>query len=132
MAQVGNWGKQIRFSVNSESQLTFKSFKRTVTGRWAKHSILKGKPRLEFQGADASGITMDVTVSAARGVKPESVIKALERACEGGTVEYLYVGGKRVGSGKMYLESVSESWDEIWNKGELVRATLSLTFSEYT
>ncbi len=132
MAQVGNWGRNITFSVNSDKQLTFSGFKRTVAGRWTKHSILKGKPRLEFQGADASGVNMEVTVSAARGVKPENTIKTLERACENGTVDYLYVGGRKVGSGKMYLESMSESWDEIWNKGELVRATLSLTFAEYT
>lgn len=41
------------------------------------------------------------------------------------------IGGKKIGKNKMYLESVSETWDEIWNKGELARATLSLTFSEY-
>ncbi len=132
MAQVGNWGRNIKFSVNSEKQLTFRGFKRTVSGRWAKHSILRGKPRTEFQGPDASGVAMEVTVSAAHGVKPGSTIKALESACENGTIDYLYVGGRKVGNGRMYLESISESWDEIWNQGELVRATLSLTFAEYT
>lgn len=132
MAEIGNWGKEIRFSVNSNRQLTFTGFQRNVSGRWAKHSVLNGKPKLEFQGPDASGVSMEVVVSAERGVKPRSTILNLERACENGTVAYLFVGGKRVGNNKMYLESVSETWDEVWNKGELARATLNLTFSEYT
>ena len=114
MARVGNWGKSIQFSVNSQKQITFRGFKRTVAGRWAKHSILNQKPRMEFQGPESSGVVMEVVVSAMHGVKPRTIIQTLERACE------------------MYLESISETWDEIWNQGELVRATLSLTFSEYT
>lgn len=131
MEKIGNWGKSIQFSVNSQKQLTFNGFKRTVTGRWAKHSILHKKPKMEFQGPDASGVTMDVVISAAHGVKPRNIINNLEKACENGTVDYLYVGGKKIGANKMYLESISETWDEVWNKGELVRATLNLTFSEY-
>lgn len=132
MAKIGNWGKSIQFSVNSQKQLTFSGFKRTVAGRWAKHSILNQKPKMEFQGPDASGVAMEVVVAAEHGVKPRNTINILEKACEKGTVDYLYVGGKKVGAHKMYLESISETWDEVWNKGELVRATLSLTFSEYT
>ena len=74
---------------------------------------------------------MEVVVSAHLGVSPKDIIEKLEKACEKGKIDYLYVGGKKVGKGKMYLESVSETWDEVWNKGELARATLSLTFSEY-
>ena len=58
-------------------------------------------------------------------------LEKLEKACESGTVDYLYIGGKKVGTGKMKLESISETWDEIWNSGQLVKAKVSLTFSEY-
>lgn len=132
MAKIGNWGKSIKFSVNSQKQLTFSEMKREVAGRWAKHSILHKKPRMEFQGPDSAGVTMEVVVSAEHGVKPRNTINILEKACENGTVDYLYIGGKKVGTNKMYLESISETWSEVWNKGELVKAALSLTFSEYT
>lgn len=132
MAEIGNWGKDIRFSVNADKQLTFRGFQRSVSGRWAKHAVLNRKPKTEFQGPDASSVAMEVVVAASHGVRPRSIIQALERACENGTADYLFVGGKKEGSHKMYLESISETWDEIWNKGELARATLSLTFSEYT
>lgn len=132
MAKIGNWGRHIKFSVNSEKVLSFKDFKRTVKGRWADHLIINEKPKKEFQGPDASSVTMDVVLSAHLGVSPKDTIEKLEKACEKGKIEYLYIGGKKVGKCKMYLESVSETWDEIWNKGELARATLSLTFTEYS
>lgn len=131
MAKIGNWGRHIKFSVNAEKQLSFRDFKRTVKGRWADHPIINEKPKKEFQGPDSDSVTMEVMVSAAMGVSPKDVISDLEKACQKGKVDYLYVGGKKVGSGKMYLESISETWDEVWNRGELARATLSLTFSEY-
>lgn len=131
MAKIGNWGRHIKFSVNSDKVLSFKNFKRTVKGRWADHPIINEKPKKEFQGPDASRVTLDVVLSAYLGTSPKDTIKALEEACENGKAEYLYIGGKKVGKGKMYLESIDEAWDEIWNKGELARATLSLTFAEY-
>lgn len=131
MGQIANWGKTITFEVSSNKVLTFGKFKRTVSARWKAHNIIGQKPKGEFAGADASGVTLEAVLAAEHGVKPRSMLDKLEKACEGGTVDYLYVGGKKVGTYKMCLESISESWDEIWNKGELVKATVSLTFSEY-
>lgn len=128
---IGNWGKTITFEVNSGKILNFQNFKRSVAGRWKKHAIIGKKPRNEFAGPDASSVTMDVVLAAEHGIKPRSVIKKMEKAVEKGKIAHLYVGGKKVGTGKMLLESMSETWDEVWNGGELVKATLSLTFSEY-
>ena len=47
MAKIGNWGRHIKFSVNSEKILSFKGFKRTVKGRWADHPIINEKPKKE-------------------------------------------------------------------------------------
>ena len=109
---IGNWGTVIVFEVSSRKILNFQNLKRSVSGRWKKHSIIGKKPRSEFTG-------------------PESLISSLEKAAEKGQIEYLYIGGKKIGSKKMYLESISETWNEVWNNGELVKATVSLTFSEY-
>lgn len=131
MGKIGNWGKTTTFEVSSQKTLTFNNFKRTVSARWKAHNVIGGKPKSEFAGPDASGVTMEVTLAAERGVKPRSTLEKLEKACEGGTVDYLYVGGKKVGTGKMKLESISETWSEVWNGGELVKAKVTLTFSEY-
>ena len=131
MGKIGNWGKTITFEVSSSKTLTFNNFKRTVSGRWNTHNIVNGKPKSEFAGPDLSGVTLEAVLAAERGVRPRATLENLEKACEGGTVDYLYIGGGKVGTGKMKLESISETWDEIWNSGELVKAKVSLTFSEY-
>lgn len=129
---VGNWGKTITFVVNSKKVLTFKKMTRTVSARWTAHDIVGKKPKYEFTGPEASKVEIsDVLLSAYHGIKPRTMIEKLEKAIEEGKVDYLYIGGKKIGKNKMKLESMSETWDEIWNKGELVRATVDLTFSEY-
>lgn len=129
---IGNWGSVIKFEVSTRKMLTFQNMKRTVSGRWENHAILNKKPKGEFKGPDASGTTMDVLLSAEHGVNPRTMLTNIESAVESGRAEYLYIGGRKIGSGKMVIESVSETWNEVWNNGELVKATASLTFSEYS
>lgn len=131
MGQIANWGETIKFEVSSSKVLTFNDFKRTVSGRWKKHDIVGKKPRGEFAGPEAAGITMAVTISAEHGVKPLATLDKLEKAAEKGTVDFLFVGGQKIGSNKLCLESVSETWDKIWGAGELVSAKVNLTFTEY-
>lgn len=128
---IGNWGKIIKFEVTSKKMLTFSDFKRTVSGRWNEHPIIGEKTKTEFAGTDAGNVSMEITLSAEQGVNPRAILDKLEKAVESGNVDYLYIGGKKVGTGKMVLESVSETWDEIWKQGELVRARATLVFKEY-
>lgn len=131
MAQIGNFGKLITFEVSSEKMLALKDLKRTVAGRWKKHEIVGAAPRSEFQGPDLDKTTVTAILSAEHGVKPRATIERLEAAARSGEVDYLIIGGKRVGTGKVYISSISEEWDTIWNKGELVKATINITFAEY-
>ena len=131
MAQIGNFGKLITFEVSSEKMLSLKDLKRTVAGRWKKHEIVGAAPRSEFQGPDLDETTVTAILSAEHGVKPRATIERLEAAARSGEVDYLIIGGKRVGTGKVYISSISEEWDTIWNKGELVKATINITFAEY-
>lgn len=131
MAQIGNFGKLITFEVSSEKMLALKDLKRTVAGRWKKHEIVGAAPRSEFQGPDLDETTVTAILSAEHGVKPRATIERLEASARSGEVDYLIIGGKRVGTGKVYISSISEEWDTIWNKGELVKATINITFAEY-
>ncbi len=131
MATIGNFGKLITFEVSSEKMLALKDLKRTVAGRWKKHEIVGAAPRSEFQGPDLDETTITAILSAEHGVKPRATIERLEAAARSGEVDYLIIGGKRVGTGKVYISSISEEWDTIWNKGELIKATINITFAEY-
>ena len=123
MGKIGNFGKTITFEVSSN---------KIVSARWQAHSLLGKKPKSEFLGPDADETTLTVVLSAEHGVKPRATLEKLENAVASGTVDYLVIGGKIVGKNKVYLESMSEEWNCVWNKGELVKATVELVFKEYT
>ena len=128
----GNFGETIVFEVSQKRVLTPKDMKRSVSARWEQHKVLGKAPKSEYLGQNSPETTMTVVLSAENGVKPRSTLGNIEKAVKAGTVNWLVIGGKFVGGRKMYISSCSETWDEIWNKGELVKATVSLTFVEYT
>lgn len=106
MGKIGNWGKTIAFEVSSNKTLTFNNFKRTVSARWHTHNIVNGKPKSEFAGSDSSSVTLEAVLAAERGVRPRATLEKLEKACESGTVDYLYIGGKKVGTGKIFQSTL--------------------------
>lgn len=128
---IGNFGKLITFETNDKRILSPQNFKREVSGRWAAHSRIGKKPLRQFLGADTDKVTFTIKVDARHGVKPRKTIDKIEKYIRNGTPGSLVIGGKKVGSSKMTINSMSETWDEIWNRGELVRASLDLTLEEY-
>ena len=130
MAELAKWGGII-FKVNSNQVFSFRKMKRSYSARWASHSIVGDKPKMEFQGPGMQELTIDVVLDAELGVKPLAMLNKFRAAAENGTVAYFYVGGKKVSPNKFYISGGSETWDRIWNQGELVKATASLTFGEY-
>lgn len=130
-AAIGKWGKEIKFFVKEKKILSFTNMKREASGRWATHNIIGKRSKTEFLGPGMDEITMDIILNAEMGVKPRSVMKKFRTACEKGEVHYLYIGGKKICVNKVAITAVSEAWERIWNKGELVKATVSVTFSEY-
>lgn len=128
---IGQWGSNIKFSVNSEKQLSFRDMKRTSSARWTSHNIIGKRPKTEFLGPGMDEVTLEVVLSAEMGVRPRSEMEKFRSACKKGEVHYLYINGKKVCKNKMAITAVSESWDEIWSQGELAKAVVSVTFSEY-
>ena len=132
-ASLGLFGETIKFEVSSDKILTFEQMKVTQAGRWATHPIIMKAPKSEFLGADLKECSMEVTLSAEHGVKPRATIDKIEKAVRSGVVDIIAIGGKIFGGNghKWYIESVSETWDEVWNMGELVKATIKMNFKEY-
>lgn len=131
MAVIGSFGKTVTFETSDKKILSFKGFKREVKGRWASHERIGKKPRKQFLGPDADKVTFTVTLSALHGVRPRKTLNRIEQSILKGTPEFLVIGNSRVGSGKMVITSASQTWDEIFNRGELVRASVELTLEEY-
>lgn len=131
MAKIGNLGKTIIFETSDKKILSFKNFQQDVSGRWASHERILKKPKSEFLGADLRKVTFKVELNALHGMKPRTVLKAMETMVEKGIAEPLVIGGSRIGTSKWTMSSISEAWDVVLNKGELLQATVSITLIEY-
>lgn len=131
MGKIGNFGKLIVFETSDAKILNFNNFQKTVSGNWGTHDRIGKKPQSEFLGAGLSGVTFDISLNAQHGVRPRNTIKALEKAVEKGQVEYLVIGGAKVGSNKWKITQMTESWNMIMSGGELQAAMVTVTLEEY-
>jgi hypothetical protein len=128
---IGNWGTDIIFRVSDKTVLTFQNLNRTVGAEWATHSRVGKKDQTEFLRPKLQKITFSIYLDALYGVRPRATLDRLADYCETGTVNPLVVGGKRVGRNRWKITDLSEAWDTVMNRGELVRATVSVTMEEY-
>ena len=129
---IGTLGKKIVFEVSDDTVMTFQNMSREVSGRWANHEALGVKPKPEFLGPGNQTISLPITLSAALGVKPRAVLETVEAMVESGTAEYLVIGTKPVGKNPFRLTGSSETWDKVYSRGELAKATVTIALEEYT
>ncbi|MEG1594667.1 MAG: phage tail protein [Oscillibacter sp.] len=129
---IGTLGKKIVFEVSDDTVMTFQNMSREVSGRWANHEAMGVKPKPEFLGPGNQTITLPITLSAALGVKPRAVLETVETMVESGAAEYLVIGTKPVGKNPFRLTGSSETWDKVYSRGELAKATVTITLEEYT
>ncbi|MCD8294687.1 MAG: phage tail protein [Clostridia bacterium] len=131
MGKIGNFGKLIVFEVSEDKILTFSSMQRTVSANWGSHERIGKKPLSEFLSPNLQTVTLEVTLSAQHGVKPRDTLEAIASAVESGKVANLVIGKKKVGEHKWKITQSSETWDTLLTRGELYKASVSLTFEEY-
>ena len=55
----------------------------------------------------------------------------VERMVERGSAEYLVIGGRLVGRRPFRVTGSSEAWDKVYSRGELAKATLTISLEEY-
>lgn len=133
---IGNLGTLITFTVGTDKDnglniLTFNNMTQKVSGRYSTHNIIGGKPKSEFLGPELRNISFEVLLSAMHGVKPKKTIEKIENAIETGESYTFTVGGSKIGKYKWVITDMSEAWNKIYNKGELVEAKVILSLKEY-
>ena len=129
---IGALGSGIIFLVSDSYALTFNGMTREVSSRWATHETPGVKPKAEFLGPGLQTISLPITLSSSLGVRPRLVLEAIERMVETGSAEYFILGNRPVGVNRFRVTGSSETWDLIYNRGELARASLTITLEEYT
>lgn len=129
---IGTLGRNVVFEVSDDRVFTFSELTREVTSRWTNHEPQGVKPKPEFLGAGLQTASLTITLSATLGVRPRNVLEAIENMVENGTAETLVIGNRPVGRNPFRLTGSSEAWNVIYNRGELARATLTISLEEYT
>lgn len=132
MAVVGTLGHRIVFEVSDEKAMLLQDMSREIKSRWTTHETFGSKPKSEFLGPDNQSISMSIYLSSNLGVRPREVMEAIAAMVESGTAERLVIGGRPVGNRPFRLTGSSEAWNTIYNRGELAKATVSVTLEEYT
>lgn len=129
---IGTLGRNVVFEVSDDRVFTFSELTREVTSRWTNHEPQGVKPKPEFLGAGLQTASLTIALSATLGVRPRDVLEAIENMVENGTAETLVIGNRPVGSNPFRLTGSSEAWNTVYNRGELARATLTISLEEYT
>lgn len=131
MGVIGNFGSRIVFETSDQKVLTFSSMTQKVSGKYSKHTVIGQKDRAEFTGPGNRSLTFKVMLDLSLGVRPCDVMDNIENAVENGDAEYMVIGGRLIGKNRFYISSVSEAYDVVMGRGEIVRASLNLTLEEY-
>lgn len=126
MGMVGNFGSRIVFETSDRKILTFSGLTQKVSGKYAKHSVSGEKDRPEFTGPGNRSVSFKMILDVSLGVRPRDILSNIEDAVESGETGYLVIGGRPVGPNKFYISSVSETFDVILSRGEIVRASLQV------
>ena len=127
---VGKYGDVV-FETNDRRVLTFNSFSQSVSGRWSSHAVIGKKERAEFNGPGKRKVTFKMTFCATLGIRPREMLEKLEDIVENGKVDYLVIGGRAIGENRFAMTSISETWDTVYSRGELAKASVSVTLEEY-
>lgn len=128
---IGHIGKTVVFETSDVKILNFRKMQRTVKGRWDSHSRVGKKPKKQFLGPDADQLTFTLTLNAEHGVKPRKTVENIEKLIQTGKPQTVVIGSKKVGSNKYVITEISENWETILNRGEVVKIICDITLEEY-
>lgn len=124
---IGTLG-DVAFTVSASKVLTFQQLQRSGSARYQKHDVISTKPVLEFVGDDLDTITLPIRLDAALGVNPLKEITRLRDYKTNGVRLTLVIGGNVFGD--FVIDSISDNWERVDNRGTLLLATVNVSLQE--
>ncbi len=128
MATIGSLGGVV-FSVSTNQVKTFDDLKRSGSAKYASHNRHLKDTLLEFTGNDPDKITFSMALSVFLGTDPQNEISALRAAKRAGRIMHLVIGRKSYGN--WVINSLSEDYDRVDNKGNVLIANVSVSLTAY-
>ncbi|KEQ22302.1 phage tail protein [Paenibacillus tyrfis] len=127
---IGSFGDVI-FVASAELIRTFQSFSRTTAARWAVHEIHLKYPKAEYIGPGQDSLSFTMRFDIRYGINPRTELDKLLDMSRSGTAQTLTIGGKGLGVGLWYIESINQTWTAVDNHGHVITAEAELTLKEY-
>ncbi|WP_163538311.1 phage tail protein [Gracilibacillus sp. YIM 98692] len=127
---IGFFG-DIIFETSDERIRTFSDFERNSSSRWSSHDVIGRKPASEFIGPGLDTISFTVHLNGQHGVRPREEMNRWLRKERSGEVETLVIGNAALGIDKWRISSVSQMWNVVMNKGEVLSGSVDIELEEY-
>lgn len=124
---IGAYGP-IAFEVSSEQALTFAEMTRTRKAKYAKHKYLDRKPAVQANGFEADTISFSIRLLVETGTNPRKELDKMGQMLASQNAYRLVIGGESLG--RFHLEEISETWERVDNKGNLLSAEVALKLLE--
>ena len=127
---IGSFGDVV-FEMSSERIRTFRDFQIQRSAKYSEHAIHGRKGLLEFSGLSASTASLNIRLDAGLGVNPKEELTALRDILNNHKALLFILDGEPQGDGLWVLESLSESYEIVDNKGAVIAVEVSLKLKEY-
>lgn len=127
--QVGSMGS-VRFSVSSSKVKTFHDFRREGAPRMAMHERIGNKAVAEYVAPGTEEVTMEILLSASRGVSPQRELQTLRTMRDEGELFPVFIGGRPLSQNKWYIKDINENVQFWTMMGHIQSVTVSLTLAE--
>lgn len=121
----------IVFQVSTDKTKTFDELERTASARLASHDVIGGKPYTEFVGPGCETITFEMILSVSLKIEPEEEIKDLRKLRDTGEAVLFVLDGVPQGDGMWVVESITESYRYVDNRGRPGVILASVGLREY-
>ncbi|MFC4403326.1 phage tail protein [Gracilibacillus xinjiangensis] len=127
---IGFFG-DIVFETSDRRILNFSGFTRNSSSRWSTQETIGAKPSSEFLGPGLDTISFTVNLNGSFGVKPRYEMNRWLIKERVGEVSPLVIGDAYLGVDKWRIVSVSQAWDVVLNRGELISGKVDIELEEY-
>lgn len=127
---VGSLGNTI-FTVSGFFVRTLDDFTIEGSAKWNQLDIINGPPKLQFAGAELDTVKFKCSFSFAFNVNPLKEVKRLNSYMKEGMNLLFLLGGKKVGSGRYVITSISQAHKKFNARGQVISMDITVSLKEY-
>ncbi len=130
MSTIGSFANKV-FKVSSNTLYTFDEFERTGDLKIDEQEVEGNKPSTYIKGSGLDKVTLNLLLIKQKNLNVRNEIDEWFKIMNSKVPYHLIIGNKNLSSYKFLLTNVGTSDTKIGPRGEFLKSTLQLQFSEY-